>query len=164
MTVALTPRHFRDLTELTGTTAAVTAVEAALGTDFRDEGERYKHRAVLNGLFAPWFAARTAHQVEAALDATSILHERYRTFAELAADPLITGNPMFQTLDQPRIGTYSAASTPMSFDGVHPAVRPAPANGDDTAAVLVEHLGLTDDEIDALAADGAIATKQKDNA
>ncbi|MGV9748005.1 CoA transferase [Rhodococcus zopfii] len=164
MIVALTPRHFRDLTELTGTTAAVAAVEAALGADFRDEGERYKHRAVLNGLFAPWFGARTGAEVEAALDGTSILHERYRSFAELAADPRVTGNPMFQQLEQPRIGTYSAASTPMSFDGVHPAVRPAPANGDDTADVLVEHLGLTDDEVDALAAAGTVRINEKDRA
>jgi len=164
MIVALTPRHFRDLTELTGTTAAVAAVEAALGADFRIEGERYKHRAVLGGLFAGWFGAHTAAEVEAALDGTSILHERYRTFAELAADPRVTDNPMFQRLEQPRIGTYSAAAVPMSFDGGYPAVRPAPANGDDTADVLVEHLGLTGDEVDALAAAGTVRINAKDHA
>lgn len=164
MIVALTPRHFRDLTELTGTTDAVTALEAALEVDFRDEGTRYEHRHVLDSLFGAWFGRRTASEVEDALGATSILHERYGTFAELARDPRVTDNPMFQKLDQPRIGEYLAPSTPMSFDGVHPAVRPAPANGDDTAAVLSEHLGLTDDEIDALAAAGAVRTQQKDPA
>jgi len=164
MLVALTPRHFRDLTELTGTTAAVTALEQALGVDFRDEGSRFEHREVLTALFAPWFRRRSSGEAAAALVGTSILHERYRTFAELAADPLVTANPMFRTLEQPRIGTYSAPSTPMSFDGEHPPVRPAPANGDDTAAVLAEHLGLTDDEIDALAADGTIRTNEKEPA
>jgi len=164
MIVALTPRHFRDLTELTGTAAAVTALEAALDVDFRDEGARFEHRHVLDSLFGAWFGKRTAAEVEAALGATSILHERYRTFAELARDPRVTDNPMFQKLDQPRIGEHLAPSTPMSFDGVHPTVRPAPANGDDTAAVLSEHLGLTDDEIDALAAAGAVRTQQKDHA
>lgn len=162
MIVALTPRHFRDLTELTGTTAAVAALEGALGVDFRDEGTRFKHREVLNGLFATWFREHTAEQVEAALDGTSILHERYRTFAELATDPRVTNNPMFQQLDQPRIGTHLAPSTPMSFDGEHPTVRPAPANGDDTAAVLTEHLGLTEDEIDELAAGGTVRITEKD--
>lgn len=164
MIVALTPRHFRDLTALTGTTAAVAAVEEALGVDFRDEGARFVHRAVLDGLFAPWFAARTAAEAEAALDGTSTLHERYRSFARLASDARVLDNPLFTTLDQPRIGTYSAPSTPMSFDGVHPPVRPAPANGDDTVAVLAEHLGLTDDEIDALVRDGSIRTHTKDPA
>ncbi|MFD6880742.1 CoA transferase [Rhodococcus sp. NPDC060084] len=164
MIVALTPRHFRDLTELTGTTHAVTALEAALDVDFRDEGSRFEHRHVLDSLFGAWFGKRTATEVEEALAATSILHERYRTFAELAHDPRVTDNPMFQRLAQPRIGEYLAPSTPMSFDGVHPTVRPAPANGDDTAAVLSEHLGLTDDEIDALVAAGAVRTQQKDPA
>ncbi|TCN45159.1 2-methylfumaryl-CoA isomerase [Rhodococcus sp. SMB37] len=164
MIVALTPRHFRDLTELTGTTSAAAALEAALGVDFRDEGVRFEHREVLGGLFAKWFREHTAAEAEAALDGTSILHERYRTFAELAADPRVTNNPMFQKIDQPRIGTHLAPSTPMSFDGEHPPVRTAPANGDDTAGVLAEHLGLTDDEIDALAAAGSVRTQQKDPA
>ena len=41
MVVALTGRHFRDLTELTGTTEAVAALAESLGADFSDEGERY---------------------------------------------------------------------------------------------------------------------------
>ncbi|WP_060652568.1 CoA transferase [Rhodococcus pyridinivorans] len=164
MIVALTPRHFRDLTELTGTADAVTALESALGVDFRDEGTRFEHRHVLNSLFGAWFSKRTADEAEKALAGTSILHERYRTFAELAVDPRVTDNPMFHKLDQPRIGSYHAPSTPMSFDGRYPEVRPAPANGDDTAEVLTEHLGLTDDEIDALAASGTIRISQKEHA
>ncbi|AWZ23119.1 2-methylfumaryl-CoA isomerase [Rhodococcus pyridinivorans] len=164
MLVALTPRHFRDLTELTGTAEAVAALESALGVDFRDEGTRFEHRHVLNSLFGAWFSRHTADEVETALGGTSVLHERYRTFAELAADPRVTDNPMFHKLDQPRIGSYHAPSTPMSFDGRYPEVRPAPANGDDTAEVLTEHLGLTDDEIDALAASGTIRISQKEHA
>lgn len=164
MIVALTPRHFRDLTGLTGTADAVAALESALGVDFRDEGTRFEHRHVLNSLFGAWFSRHTADEVEKALAGTSILHERYRTFAELATDPRVTDNPMFHKLDQPRIGSYHAPSTPMSFDGRYPEVRPAPANGDDTAEVLTEHLGLTDDEIDALAASGTIRISQKEHA
>ncbi|AWH01291.1 dehydratase [Rhodococcus ruber Chol-4] len=156
MVVALTPRHFRDLTDLTGTTTAVGALESALGADFRDEGDRYRHREVLDALFAVWFREHTAAEVATSLAGTSILHERYRTFAEIAKDPRVTANPMFQYVDQPRVGGHLAPSLPMSFDGIHPTPRPAPANGDDTAAVLAEHLGLTPQEIDRLATDGTI--------
>ena len=42
MIVALTKRHFRDLTELTGTSNAVAALAKTLDADFTDEGERYR--------------------------------------------------------------------------------------------------------------------------
>ena len=63
MIVALTRRHFRDLTELTGTTKAVAALAQTLGADFNDEGERYRHRDALTGLFTEWFSAHTAAEI-----------------------------------------------------------------------------------------------------
>ncbi len=101
MLVALTNRHFRDLAELTGTTKAVAAVAEALGADFTDEGQRYEHRAVLTGLFAPWFARHTADEVTAALAASSLLWDRYLDFAEVARHPRVTENPLFSLLEQP---------------------------------------------------------------
>ncbi|OYN79007.1 CoA transferase [Mycolicibacterium sphagni] len=157
MLVALTNRHFKDLAALTGTTKAVAAVGEALGADFTDEGQRYEHRAVLGGLFAPWFKTHTAQEVTAALSASSVLWERYLDFAEVAQDPRVTANPLFTTLTQPRIGSYLAPGLPMSVDGAHVAALPAPALGDDTAAVLTE-LGLTADEIAGLVESGTVTT------
>ena len=157
MLVALTNRHFKDLAALTGTTKAVAAVAEALGADFNDEGQRYEHRAVISGLFAPWFANHTADEVTAALSASSVLWDRYLDFAEVAQDPRVTANPLFTTLTQPRIGSYLAPGLPMSVDGVHVAAQPAPALGDDTTAVLTE-LGLSTDEIDRLVESGTVAT------
>ncbi|MGW0158172.1 CoA transferase [Mycobacterium sp. NPDC003323] len=156
MLVALTGRHFRDLTELTGTTAAVAALGDALGADFTDEGERYRHRDALTGLFTLWFAERTAEQITTALSQTSVLWDRYRSFAEVAAEPRVTENPLFTRLDQPRIGQYLAPGLPISIDGDYAAAVPAPALGDDTARVLAA-LGLSADEIDGLFAAGTIA-------
>lgn len=157
MIVALTPRHLRDLTELTGTTKAVAAVAEALGADFTDEGQRYEHRDLLSGLFAAWFRGHTAEEVTAALAASSVLWDRYRSFAEVAEDPRVTANPLFAALDQPRIGTYLAPGLPMSVDGGHVAPRPAPALGDDTAAVLAERLGLNAQQIADLVESGSVA-------
>ncbi|MGD9516704.1 CoA transferase [Mycolicibacterium sp.] len=136
MVVALTGRHFRDLTALTGTTEAVAALADSLGADFSDEGERYRHREALSGLFAEWFTSHTGAEVAAALSATSVLWERYQTFGETAADPRVTDNPLFTELDQPRVGRYLAAGLPLSINGAYPAAAPAPTLGDDTAAVL----------------------------
>ena len=158
MVVALTGRHFRDLTQLTGTTKAVAALAETLDADFADEGERFQHRDALTGLFNEWFSAHTAQEITDGLSATSVLWERYRTFAEVVADDRVTGNPMFTPLNQPRIGEYLAPGLPMAFDGGYPQAVAAPALGDDTADVLIECLGLTEDEVVALTESGTVAT------
>ena len=147
MVVTLTGRHFRDLVEVTGTGAAVSALAEALGVDFATEGDRYRYRDVLSGLFATWFADHTAQKITAALSDTTVLVERYSTFAQAAADPKVTANPLFSRLHQPGVGDYFAPGMPAAFDGTHPASTPAPALGQDTADVLAQYLGLTNADI-----------------
>ncbi|MET0473564.1 MAG: CoA transferase [Mycobacterium sp.] len=157
MVVALTGRHFRDLTELTGTAKAVAALGEALGVDLTDEGQRYRHRDALTGLFTVWFSGHSAAEIAAALSATSILWERYRTFADAATDPKVTDNPLFTTLDQPRIGRYLAPGLPVAIDGSYQPAVPAPELGDHTADVLRERLGLPGGEIARLIEAGTVA-------
>ena len=157
MVVALTGRHFRDLTELTKTTEDVAALAQSLGADFSDEGERYRHRGALSALFAEWFAAHTGEEITAGLSATSVLWERYRTFAETATDDRVTANPMFTELDQPRVGRYLAPGLPVSIDGSYPAARPSPALGDDTAEVLGDWLSLSAGDVEGLFRSGTVA-------
>lgn len=156
MTVALTKRHFHDLTELTGTTEAVAALADTLGADFTDEGDRYRHRDALTGLFAEWFSAHSASAVAEALSASSVLWERYRTFAEVVDDARVTANPMFTRLEQPRVGDYLAPGLPIAINGDYTAAVAAPALGDDTAAVLTEWLGLGDGDVEALNGAGTV--------
>ncbi|MBO0677200.1 CoA transferase [Mycolicibacterium sp. S2-37] len=158
MVVALTNRHFRDLSEVTGTAKAVAALGEALGADLGDEGERFRHRDALTGLFTVWFSSRTADEVAAALSETSVLWERYRSFADIAKDTRVTANPLFGELDQPRIGRYLAPGMPVAFDGAYPPAVAAPALGDHTAAVLTEWLGLEAEDISSLSASGTVAT------
>ncbi|MET0700954.1 MAG: CoA transferase, partial [Mycobacterium sp.] len=148
---------FRDLTELTGTTKVVAALAEALDVDFRDEGQRYRHRDALTGLFTVWFREHTAAEVTAALSGTSLLWERYRTFAEVATDEKVTANPLFTSLHQPRVGDYLAPGLPMVIDGAHAPAVAAPSLGDDTVAVLGERLGIGADEVAHLAESGTVA-------
>lgn len=157
MVVTLTRRHFQDLVDTTGTGEAVSALAAALGADFGAEGERYRYRDVLSALFATWFAEHTAQEISATLSKTTVLFERYRTFAQVVQDPRVTDNPLFSRLDQPGIGEYLAPGMPIAFDGVHAAGSPAPALGQDTAEVLTERLGLTAADIARLTSAETIA-------
>jgi len=156
MVVTLTGRHFRDLVEVSGTGPAVSALAGALSADFDSEGERYRHRGVLSGLFAAWFADHTADEITDALSPTTVLFERYRTFGEVAGDERVTGNPLFSRLTQPGVGEYLAPGLPAQLDGVHPAGAPAPDLGQHTADVLAQKLGLNPDEITRLVSAGTI--------
>ncbi|OBJ49610.1 CoA transferase [Mycobacterium asiaticum] len=160
MVVLLTRRHFRDLVEITGTEGAMTALAEALGADFGSEGDRYRYRNAISGLFGTWFADHSGDEVSAALSVTSVLWERYRTFAEVAAGPKVTGNPLFSRLHQPGVGDYLAPAMPAAIDGVHPACAAAPRLGADTADLLAEYLGLTETDIKRLATAGTIGTSE----
>ncbi|OBF50383.1 mesaconyl-CoA isomerase [Mycobacterium sp. 852002-53434_SCH5985345] len=150
MVVTLTRRHFRDLVDVTGTGTAVTALAEALGVDFGSEGDRYRYRDVLSGLFGTWFADHTAEEITGALSGTTVLYERYRTFAEVAAGPKVTANPLFSLLHQEGLGDYFAPGLPVTLDGTHPAGTAAPALGQDTVEVLERRLGLTRADIERL--------------
>ncbi|MDT5222827.1 MAG: 2-methylfumaryl-CoA isomerase, partial [Mycobacterium sp.] len=157
MVVLLTRRHFRDLVDVTGTGLAVSALAEALKVDFGSEGDRYRYRDVLSGLFGTWFTDHTGEEITAALSGTSVLWERYRTFAEVADGPKVTANPLFSRLHQPGVGEYLAPAMPAAFDGVHPASAAAPALGADTADVLAEYLGCTAADIARLTSANTIA-------
>jgi 2-methylfumaryl-CoA isomerase len=138
MVVTLTARHYADLARVTGRTGALAAVERALGADFTQDADRYAQREVIAALIAPWFAEHTTGEVAEALGDTSVLWERYRTFAELAAAPETLANPMVGLIDQPGIGRILATGTPLAQPGAPQAPVPAPALGADTETILAE--------------------------
>lgn len=86
MVVALTGRHFRELCEVTGLAEKVAGLEELLEADFAVDGDRYRHREILAGLLAPWFATRTLDDVAAELRDTPVLWAPYRRFSELDLD------------------------------------------------------------------------------
>ncbi|HVT67657.1 MAG TPA: CoA transferase [Trebonia sp.] len=136
MIVTLTARHYADLARVTGRADALAAVERTLGADFSQDSDRYAHREVIAALIAPWFAEHTTAEVSEALSATSVLWERYRTFAELAADPETLANPLVGLIRQPGIGDILATGTPLVQPGIDNTPRPAPVLGADTDTVL----------------------------
>jgi 2-methylfumaryl-CoA isomerase len=140
MICVLTARHFHDLGTATGLSATFAELARVLQADFASDGDRYEHREVIAALLAPWFAKRTVKEVADALAGTSVLWERYRTFAELAADPAVWANPLVRLIEQPGIGPVLATGSPLAQPGAG-APAPAPSLGADTEAVLSELLG-----------------------
>jgi 2-methylfumaryl-CoA isomerase len=138
MVVALTPRQWSALLEVTGTARVVGAIETECGADFSREGDRWTHREVLTALIRPWFASRTGAEVAAALAGTQVLWAPFRHLAEVAADLAGTPEPgAVTTRDDPGLGAILATAGAIRLSGL-PAAEPAgaPRLGEHTAAVL----------------------------
>lgn len=151
MLVALTGRHWSELLQMTGLAATVEILGTALGVDFSDEGERYRHRQVLAGLVAEWFSRHDGFTVSEALSRTRLLWSPYRSFSDLAADDarLLREHPLFDTVEQPGVGNILAPRSPIQVDGVRAKAEPAPAVGEHTGDILTEILGLAPETLEA---------------
>jgi 2-methylfumaryl-CoA isomerase len=128
---------------------AFAAIEKKRGVDLKTDAGRWDARNELCDVIEPWAAALSADEVGAALKKAGALWAPYQTFRELAHDKeAVLDNPMFAVLDQPGIGHYPVAATPLQFGAFERArPQPAPALGQHTDEILSAILGLPAHEI-----------------
>jgi 2-methylfumaryl-CoA isomerase len=142
-------RHVDALAAAGSFQEAFAAIEKKTGQDLKTDAGRWNARAELYALIEPWAASLTAAEVGAALKKAGALWGPYKTFRELSVDKeLVHDNPMFTVLDQPGIGAYPVAASPLQFGAVpREAPRPAPLLGQHTDEILSAILGLPAHEI-----------------
>ncbi|MEV0642961.1 CoA transferase [Streptomyces sp. NPDC050619] len=160
MVVALTPGHWQSLLAATGLTEVVSALASALGVDFAEEEQRFRHRKVLGELLAGWFETRTLAEAESALRATRILWSTYRSFTDLAADGarLLRESPLMAQVRQPGVGSHWAPGSPVVMDGEQSPPGVSPLVGQHTDEVLRAELGLGESDLAMLSETGVIRT------
>ena len=160
MVSAITARQWSSLLDATECTAAVAAIEAALGLDFSDEGQRFEASEVIASVMARWFKRHDYEQVCAALDGAGVCWGPYQDFLQMVAEDqrCSTENPLFDEVDQPGIGCYLMPASPLDFACLERRpVAPAPCIGEHTDQVLSEVLGLSEPSIGALHDRGIVA-------
>lgn len=124
---------------------------------FVDNTARMAHRDELARLLGARLRLRTTAEWLTDLDAAGIPAGPIRSIAEMASDPQTLAREMVVELDHPVAGRTRALGVPVKLGTTPGAVRlPAPTFGQHTREVLREH-GFADAEIDALAAEQAIA-------
>jgi 2-methylfumaryl-CoA isomerase len=160
MVIGLTGLQWKCLVKATALDASIAALGERLGLDLRDEGNRFRAREEIAALLEPWFAERTLAEVRALFDEHRVTWGPYRSVREAMRDDadLSTDNPMFQSVEQPGIGTYIAPASTLDFSrgGRLPAM-PAPQLGEHTDEILLDILGLPEAEIGKLHDSGIIA-------
>ncbi|WP_129677008.1 2-methylfumaryl-CoA isomerase [Candidatus Chloroploca sp. Khr17] len=160
MVVGLTSLQWSCLTKATGMAEQFAALGQRLGLDLAQEGNRFRARHALADLLDPWFRARTLAEISQIFEAHRVTWAPYRSVREaLAEDPdCSTDNPMFALLEQPGLGTYLAAGSPLAFSQVPRfPVTPAPRLGEHTDEILLDMLGLSEAEVGKLHDDGIVA-------
>ena len=159
MVVGLTERQWQGLVTATGTEGAIAALELRLGESLLDEGARFRHRAAITPILAPFFAARRVEDFARAFDRAGVTWSQFRSFAQaVAQDPdLSTDNPMFTDLWQPGLGHFPVPGSPFAFSA-QPRQRPvaAPELGEHTEEVLADIAGLQGGEIARLFDSGVV--------
>ncbi|MBM3646300.1 MAG: 2-methylfumaryl-CoA isomerase [Alphaproteobacteria bacterium] len=145
-------RHVDALAAAGGFVEAFEKIEVAKGVDLKTDAGRWQARTELCAVIEPWVASLNAADVAAALKKAGALWAPYQSFRELAADKTnVLDNPMFTIVDQPGIGRYPVAATPLQFGAVtREPPRPAPLLGQHTDEILSGILGLSDREIGKL--------------
>lgn len=152
-------RHVDALAEAGGFKEAFVRIEKQQGVDLKTDAGRWTAREALCAVIAPWVAALSAAEVSERLKKAGALWSPYLSFRELSRDrDAIQDNPMFTVLDQPGIGRYPVAATPLQF-GAQPRAAPrvAPSLGQHTDEILSGVLGLPGHEIARLHDDGVVA-------
>ena len=145
-------RHLDALAKAGGFADAFRKIEQDKGVDLKLEADRWNARADLCAAIEPWVAGHTADEVGVALKKEGALWAPYKSFRELAADKeTVLDNPMFTILDQPGIGRYPVAASPLQFGAfTREAPAPAPQLGQHTDEILSGILGLPATEIGRL--------------
>jgi 2-methylfumaryl-CoA isomerase len=141
-------RHVDALAEAGGFKQKFAEIEKVKGVGLKTDAGRWTVRAELCAVIEPWVASHTAAEAGAALAKAGALWSPYLSFRELANHPVLRENPMFVDLDQPGIGRYPVAASPLQFGAFERAPpEPAPLLGQHTDEILSGILGLPAHEI-----------------
>ena len=125
---------------------------------FQDGKSRRDHAGEITAMFDAAFAKFTKAEIAARMTAEEIAWAPAQTLADVAEDPQVhAAGGIVQTPGKDGIGSFASPAAPAKFHGVDDGPKgPGPGLGEHTRQVL-ERLGYSGGEIDALYASKAVA-------
>lgn len=123
---------------------------------FRTNADRVAHRVETVAMVRQVLVTRTRDEWLEAMGVLGIPCSPLHSLGELSAHPHTLASQMVYRYDHPELGELKAVAQPLRFDGERTTLRrPPPLQGQHGRQVLQE-AGYSTEEIDALAASGAI--------
>lgn len=127
---------------------------------FITNAERVREYDTLRPLIADALARRPLDEVLSTLRRIGVPCAAVRSVADALSDPQVAARSMVETLDHPTIGPLKNLGLPVKLSETPGRVGSAPPRlGEHTRRVLCGDLGLSEDDVNALAARGVIAVK-----
>ena len=118
---------------------------------------RMADQETLEGIIQDWAADLSRDEIAARLEAAGIPYAKVATVREAAASPQIAARGMVAEVEHPRLGTMRLPANPILMEKSPPTIRKAPPSiGEDNDTVYRDILGMSEDEITQLRAEGAI--------
>jgi crotonobetainyl-CoA:carnitine CoA-transferase CaiB-like acyl-CoA transferase len=129
--------------------------------DYAGAERRSAHRNDLDTALAAWLEARAPMEAQGQLQEAGVAAGAAVHAYELLDNPHLAARRRFDLLNQP--GFPAALDTEMGpavFTNIlEPELKPAPLMGADTRAICHEVLGMSDDDIDRLIAEGVLEAR-----
>ena len=124
---------------------------------FATNAGRVENHGALKELLDALFAGDSTDGWIEQLEAAGIPAGRIRNVGEVFANPQVAARNMRLEVDHPSVGTLALTGNPIKFaDGEERSPLPPPRLGEHTEEILREKLGLDDERIEELRAEGAI--------
>jgi len=133
--------------------------QPALADDprFKTNEARVEHVGSLKEILDRFFAPMTRDELVRTLTAAGVPSGSVRSVAEVLEDPQVAARGMVVPLAHATAGDIAVLGTPLKFSATAADVRtPPPLLGQHTDAILANDVGLSEEEIARLKAEGAI--------
>ena len=116
---------------------------------------RWQHKDDVNALVEAWTSKRSKHDVMKVLAGAGVPCGACLDTGEVLSDPHLRARDMIVEIEHPVRGRYVTAGNPVKLSASPTTISAAPLLGQHRREVLKE-LGYSDDDINALEADGSI--------
>ena len=125
---------------------------------FANSDDRATNSAELVAIMDERFATKTYDEWDQALtDGGDFIYAKVQDIGELENDPQVIANAYITDFDHPVLGNVKVCNHPNTYSETHTGIwREAPELGQHTEEVLVEELGYSWEDIEALKDKGAI--------
>ncbi|MEO5695169.1 MAG: CoA transferase [Usitatibacter sp.] len=136
--------------------------QGQLATDerFAQATTRSANYEAIDDLISQWTSSLPLAELEKTLDAAGVPATRIFTIADIFGDPHYKARGSIAQAPDPDLGTVAMANVVPRLSATPGAIRHAGREtGGDTRQVLSELLGMDDETLDALEAQGVIASK-----